>query len=239
MHLRGGVLMADPIQTALITEEVRRRYRTYALSVITARALPDVRDVLKPVQRRILYTMHHDLHLHATARPNKCAKITGNVTANYHPHGTVPAYEALVRLAQDFVMRMPLVEGIGCFGSVGGDGPAAERYTEARLMPLADHLLAELRQRTVPLRRTYAHERDEPVGLPAQFPNLLVNGAAGIAGGKATNIPPHNLGDVISAATHLIDDPEASTAELLNRLKGPDFPLGGKVVTDRTTLRKI
>src|SRR5262249_53007505 len=114
-----------------------------------------------------------------------------------------------------------------------------ERYTEARLMPLADHLLAELRQRTVPLRRTYDNERDEPVVLPAQFPNLLVNGAAGIAVGMATNIPPHNLGDVISAATHLIDDPEASTAELLNRLKGPDFPLGGKVVTDRTTLRKI
>src|SRR5262245_4359005 len=231
--------MAENIQTALITEEVRRRYRTYALSVITSRALPDVRDGLKPVQRRILYTMYHDLHLHAGNRPNKCAKITGNVTANYHPHGTVPAYEALVRLAQDFVMRMPLVDGIGCFGSVDGDGPAAERYTEARLMPLADNLLAELRQDTVEMRKTYDNDRFEPVVLPAQFPNLLVNGAAGIAVGMATNIPPHNLGEVVRACVHLIDDPDATTAELLNRIKGPDFPLGGRVVTDRTTLRKI
>jgi DNA gyrase subunit A len=231
--------MPETIEPVSISQETRRRYLNYALSVITSRALPDVRDGLKPVQRRILYTMYHDLHLHADGRPNKCAKITGMVTANYHPHGTIPAYEALVRLAQDFLMRMPLIEGLGNFGSVDGDAPAAERYTEARLMPLADRLMSELRQRTVDLRRTYDNERDEPVVLPAQFPNLLVNGTSGIAVGMATNIPPHNLGEVIKAAIYLIDEPEATTAQLLDKVKGPDFPLGGKVVTDRPTLRRI
>jgi DNA gyrase subunit A len=231
--------MAETIHPVSIAQETRRRYLTYALSVITSRALPDVRDGLKPVQRRILYTMYHDLHLHAGSKANKCAKITGNVTANYHPHGTVPAYDALVRLAQDFVLRMPLVEGIGNFGSVDGDEPAAERYTEARLMPLADRLMSELRQRTVDMRPNYDGTREEPTVLPAQFPNLLVNGASGIAVGMATNIPPHNLGDVVKAAVELIDNPDASTATLLDKLKGPDFPLGGKVVTDRTALRKI
>jgi DNA gyrase subunit A len=231
--------MAETIQPAAITQETRRRYLTYAMSVITSRALPDVRDGLKPVQRRLLYTMYHDLRLHADGRPNKCAKITGNVTANYHPHGTVPAYEALVRLAQDFVMRLPLIDGMGNFGSVDGDAPAAERYTEAKLTALADGLLTELRQRTVDMRPTYDSEREEPVVLPAQFPNLLVNGTSGIAVGMATNIPPHNLGEVIRACIHLIDDPDATTAQLLDKVKGPDFPLGGKVITDRTTLRRI
>jgi DNA gyrase subunit A len=231
--------MPESIQPISISQETRRRYLNYALSVITSRALPDVRDGLKPVQRRILYTMYHDLHLHADGRPRKCAKIVGDVTGNYHPHGTVPAYEALVRLAQDFVMREPLVDGQGNFGSVDGDAPAAERYTEAKLAPLSEHLMAELRQRTIDLRPNYDNTREEAVVLPAQFPNLLVNGTSGIAVGLATNIPPHNLGEVIKAAVHLIEDPEATTAELLNRIKGPDFPLGGKVVTDRTALRKI
>ncbi len=231
--------MPETIQPVSISQETRRRYLNYALSVITSRALPDVRDGLKPVQRRILYTMYHDLHLHADGRPRKCAKIVGDVTGNYHPHGTVAAYEALVRLAQDFMMRMPLVDGQGNFGSVDGDPPAAERYTEAKLTAVADALMAELRQRTVEVRPNYDGSRDEPVVLPAQFPNLLVNGSSGIAVGLATNIPPHNLGEVIKAAVHLIEDPEASTAQLLDRLKGPDFPLGGKVVTDRPTLRKI
>ncbi len=231
--------MAENIQPASITQEARRRYLNYALSVITSRALPDVRDGLKPVQRRILYTMYHELHLHADGRPRKCAKIVGDVTGNYHPHGTSAAYEALVRLAQDFVLRMPLVDGQGNFGSVDGDAPAAERYTEAKLTAVADRLMAELRQRTVDMRPNYDGTRDEPVVLPAQFPNLLVNGTAGIAVGMATNIPPHNLGEVVRACLHLIDEPEATTAQLLDRLKGPDFPLGGKVVTDRTTLRKI
>ncbi|MBX9679201.1 MAG: DNA topoisomerase IV subunit A [Gemmataceae bacterium] len=224
---------------ASIVEETRRRYLTYALSVITSRALPDVRDGLKPVQRRILYCMHAELNLYFDRRPSKCARITGEVTGKYHPHGTVSVYDALVRLAQDFVMRQPLVDGHGNFGSVDGDPPAAERYTEAKLTAVADHLLAELKQQTVPMRPSYDGTRDEPIVLPAQFPHLLVNGTAGIAVGMATNIPPHNLGEVVRAAVYLIDNPEASVAQLLDRVKGPDFPLGGKVITDRATLRKI
>jgi DNA gyrase subunit A len=231
--------MPENIQPVSITQETRHRYLTYALSVITSRALPDVRDGLKPVQRRILYTMYHDLHLYAAERPKKCAKIIGDVTGNYHPHGNDAAYEALVRLVQNFVMRAPLVDGQGNFGSVDGDPPAAYRYTEAKLPLVAEHLMAELRQRTVDMRPNYDASRDEPVVLPAQFPNLLVNGTAGIAVGMATNIPPHNLGEVVKAAVHLIDDPNATTAHLLDRIKGPDFPLGGRVVTDRRSLRKI
>src|SRR5262245_8322577 len=230
--------MAEPIPVSIV-EETRHRYLTYALSVITARALPDVRDGLKPVQRRILYTMYNDLRLTFDGRPAKCAKITGAVTGNYHPHGTIPAYEALVRLAQPWVMRAPLVHGQGNFGSVDGDPPAAERYTEAKLAAAADRLLGELRQRTVTMRPNFDNSGQEPVVLPAQFPNLLVNGASGIAVGMATNIPPHNLGEVCRACVHLIENPDATTAQLMERVKGPDFPLGGKVVTDRLTLRKI
>src|SRR5437763_1621598 len=189
-------MVVDNIHPAPIVEETRRRYLTYALSVISARALPDVRDGLKPVQRRILYAMHHDLHLNSAERPRKCAKIIGDVTGNYHPHGEEAAYDALVRMAQDFVMRMPLVDGHGNFGHVDGDPPAARRYTEARLTPLADALLSEMRQRTVETRSNYDGTREEPVVLPAQFPSLLVNSTAGIAVGMATNIPPHNLGEV-------------------------------------------
>jgi DNA gyrase subunit A len=231
--------MPDNVQPVSITQETRRRYLNYALSVITSRALPDVRDGLKPVQRRILYAMYHDLRLYPDGRPAKCAKITGNVTGNYHPHGTVPVYEALVRLAQDFVMREPLVGGKGNFGSVDGDAPAQERYTEAKLAPLSEYLLTELRQETVDTRPNYDGTHLEPAVLPAQFPNLLVNGASGIAVGLATNIPPHNLSEVVKTAVHLIEEPDATTAQLLDRLKGPDFPLGGRVVTDRSTLRKI
>jgi DNA gyrase subunit A len=231
--------MPENIQPVSISDETRRRYLNYALSVITSRALPDVRDGMKPVQRRILYTMYHDLRLYADGRPAKCARIAGEVTGKYHPHGTVPAYEALVRLAQDFVMRMPLVKGQGNFGSVDGDSPAAERYTEAKLTVLAEHLMAELAKRTVEMRPNYEGKFDEPTVLPAQFPNLLVNGASGIAVGMATNIPPHNLGEVIKAAIHLIEHSNATTAQLLDRLKGPDFPLGGRVVTDRSSLRRI
>ena len=198
-----------------------------------------MRDGLKPVQRRILYTMYHDLHLTFDGRPRKCAKIVGDVTGNYHPHGDVAAYDALVRLAQDWVMRVPLVHGQGNFGSVDGDPPAADRYTEAKLTAVAERLMAELRQRTVDMRPNYDNTREEPVVLPAQFPNLLVNGASGIAVGMATNIPPHNLGEVVRACVLLIDNPEATTAQLLDKIKGPDFPLGGKIVTDRATLRKI
>src|SRR5215471_13459175 len=167
--------MAETIQAVSLRQETEERYLAYAMSVITARALPDVRDGLKPVQRRILYTMYHDLHLTFDGRPRKCAKIVGDVTGNYHPHGTMAAYEALVRLAQDFVMRVPLVHGQGNFGSVDGDAPAAERYTEAKLAAAAEALLSELGQRTVAMRPNYDNTAHEPVVLPAQFPNLLVN----------------------------------------------------------------
>jgi DNA gyrase subunit A len=231
--------MAETVHPASIVEETRRRYLTYALSVITSRALPDVRDGLKPVQRRILYAMHHELSLHFDRRPAKCARIIGDVTGKFHPHGNEAAYDALVRMSQNWIMREPLVDGQGNFGSVDGDAPAAYRYTEAKLTQIADSLLAELRQQTVPMRPNYNGEFEEPIVLPAQYPNLLVNGSAGIAVGMATNIPPHNLADVINAAVYLVDHPEATTATLLDRVKGPDFPLGGKIITDRGTLRKI
>lgn len=231
--------MAEQIQSVSIVEETRHRYLHYALSVINSRALPDVRDGLKPVQRRILYTMYHDLHLYFDAKPRKCAKICGDVTGNYHPHDDVTVYDALVRMSQNWVLREPLVIGQGNFGSVDGDVPAARRYTEARLSQLADSLMSEIKQRTVDFRPNYDNTREEPIVLPAQFPNILVNGSAGIAVGMATNIPPHNLGEVLRACIHLITEPDATTAELMQKIKGPDFPLGGKIVTDRTTLRHI
>jgi DNA gyrase subunit A len=231
--------MAETILPASIVEETRRRYLTYALSVITSRALPDVRDGLKPVQRRILYTMYHELNLYADRKPSKCMRITGEVTGKYHPHGDVSVYDALVRMAQNWVMRITLVDGHGNFGSVDGDSPAQPRYTEARLTAPAEHLLAELRQRTVPMRPNYTNEFEEPIVLPAQFPNILVNGGSGIAVGMATNIPPHNLGDVCRACVHLIENSDATTAQLLDKVKGPDFPLGGKIITDRGALREI
>jgi DNA gyrase subunit A len=209
------------------------------MSVVTGRALPDVRDGLKPVQRRILYTMYNDSNLTFDRKAAKCAQIVGDVMGRYHPHGDSAIYDALVRLAQDWVMRVPLVFGEGNFGSVDGDPPAAYRYTEAKLTTLAEYLLSELGQDTVELRDNYAGNRREPVVLPAQFPNLLVNGTSGIAVGMATNIPPHNLSEVLRACIYLIDNPDATIAVLLDRVKGPDFPLGGKIVTDRSTLRKI
>ncbi len=231
--------MAESIHPASIVEETRRRYLTFALSVISSRALPDVRDGLKPVQRRILYTMHHDLHLNSDNRPRKCASIVGTAIANYHPHGDVALYDALVRMAQSFVMRSPLVDGHGNFGSVDGDSAAAFRYTEAKLTPVADLLMAELKQHTVDMRPNFDGQKDEPVVLPAPFPHLLVNGTAGIAVGLATKMPPHNLADTIKAAVHLIENPDATTANLLDKLKGPDFPLGGRIITDRAELRRI
>src|SRR5262245_3722876 len=231
--------MAENIQTVSLSTETQRRYLNYAVSVINSRALPDVRDGLKPVQRRILYTMYHELHLHFEGRPAKCTRIYGDVMGKFHPHGDAAIYDALARMAQGWVMRVPLCPGQGNSGSVDGDEPAAPRYTEAKLSAAADSLLRELRQNTVEMRPTYNNETTEPVVLPAQFPNLLVNGTSGIAVGMATNIPPHNLGDVVRACVVLIDDPDATTAVLLDRLKGPDFPLGGKVITPRGTLREI
>ena len=231
--------MAETIQNISLQDETERRYLTYAVSVITSRALPDVRDGLKPVQRRILYTMYHDLHLTFDGRTRKCAKIVGDVIGNYHPHGDIAAYDALVRLAQDWMMRVPLIQGQGNFGSVDGDTPAHQRYTEAKLTTVSERLMSELRQHTVPMRPNYENTKEEPVVMPAQFPNLLINGASGIAVGLATNIPPHNPGEVVRAAVLLIDNPEATNAQIMERIKGPDFPLGGRIITDRATLRKI
>src|SRR5438309_2204549 len=217
------------IRQILVEDEMRSSYLDYAMSVITARALPDVRDGLKPAQRRILVAMN-DLNLAPTRGYRKCAKIAGDTSGNYHPHGEAVVYPTLVRLAQPFNMRYPLVDGQGNFGSVDGDPPAAMRYTEARLTPLAMEMLADLDMDTVDMVSNYDGTRDEPVVLPGRFPNLLCNGSTGIAVGMATNMPPHNLGEVIDALHHLIDNPEATIDELLQFIKGPDFPTGGLVM---------
>ncbi len=222
-----------------LAEETRKRYLSYALSVVTSRALPDVRDGLKPVQRRILYAMHRDFHLSHDARYRKSATVVGRVIGTYHPHGDQAVYDAMVRLAQPFTLRAPLVEGHGNFGSLDGDPPAAYRYTEVRLQRLASKLLDELSQDTVPSRPNFDGTLEEPAVLPAQFPNILVNGSSGIAVGMATNIPPHNLREVIRACLRLIGNRDLSTAQLLTSIKGPDFPVGGELVTEREDLIKI
>ncbi len=218
-----------------ITEEVKRSYLDYAMSVIVARALPDARDGLKPVHRRILYAMHENNY--TPDRPyNKSARVTGETMGKYHPHGSQAIYDALVRLAQDFSMRLPLIDGQGNFGSVDGDPPAAERYTEVRLARPAMALLDDLDKNTVDFQANYDGREREPVVLPAKFPNLLVNGAGGIAVGMATNIPPHNLGEVIDACVALIDDPALGLDELMAIIPGPDFPTGG-IILGRVGIR--
>jgi DNA gyrase subunit A len=215
------------------------RYLAYALSVITSRALPDVRDGLKPVQRRILYAMYQNLHLTAGNRPRKSAAVVGEVLGKYHPHGDVAAYEAMVRLAQPFALRYPLVHGEGNFGSLDGDSPAAMRYTEAKLAPIAEELLRDIRHETVDFRDNYDATLREPVVLPAAIPQLLINGSTGIAVGMATNIPPHNLHEVIAALVAMIHSPEISNKELCKFIKGPDFPTGGEILNSRGELRSI
>ncbi|MCA9012101.1 MAG: DNA topoisomerase IV subunit A [Planctomycetaceae bacterium] len=227
------------VQFVPISEETRRRYLNYALSVITSRALPDVRDGLKPVQRRILYVMYDRLRLTFDGKTRKCAKICGDTTGSFHPHGDVAVYEALVRMAQDFTLRYPLVVGQGNFGSIMGLRAAASRYTEAKVSRLAENLMSELRFQTVEMRPTYDAADEEPVVVPARYPALLVNGSSGIAVGMATNMPPHNLGEVIKASVHLVENPDASVAQLMRYIKGPDFPLGGRIVTDRAALREM
>ena len=219
-------------------EAAQSRYLNYALSVITSRALPDVRDGLKPVQRRILYTMWQQ-RLTADAKPRKCAKVVGDVMGSYHPHGDAAIYDTLVRLAQPFTVRYPLVQGFGNFGSLDGDGAAAMRYTECRLDPASTELLSELEQRTVPYRPNYDGTRKEPVVLPARLPNLLINGATGIAVGMATNIPPHNADEVCTALLNLLENPELDTDALCKFVTGPDFPTGGQVLNTREELREI
>ncbi|MBI1385671.1 MAG: DNA gyrase subunit A [Rhizobiales bacterium] len=218
------------IRPVLITDEMRTSYLDYAMSVIVSRALPDVRDGLKPVHRRILYAMH-EMGNDWNKPYKKCARIVGEVMGKYHPHGNQAIYDALVRLAQDFSMRVPLIDGQGNFGSVDGDPPAAERYTECRLKRIAQEaILEDIDKDTVDFRDNYDGQDREPVVLPARFPNLLVNGAGGIAVGMATNIPPHNLGEVIDAATALLDNPEIGIEELMELVPGPDFPTGGVIL---------
>jgi DNA gyrase subunit A len=217
------------IRQILVEDEMRSSYLDYAMSVITARALPDVRDGLKPAQRRILVAMQ-DLNLAPNRGYRKCAKIAGDTSGNYHPHGEAVVYPTLVRMAQPFNMRYPLVDGQGNFGSVDGDPPAAMRYTEARLTPLAMEMLADIDMDTVDMAPNYDGTRDEPTVLPGRFPNLLCNGSSGIAVGMATNMPPHHLGEVVDALHHLIDNPEATIDDLLRFIKGPDFPTGGLVM---------
>jgi DNA gyrase subunit A len=214
------------------------RYLNYALSVITSRALPDVRDGLKPVQRRILYTMWQR-GITRDAKPRKCANVVGDVMGSFHPHGDAAIYDALVRMAQPFSMRHPLVDGTGNFGSLDGDPAAAMRYTECRLTEVSDELLSEIDRQTVPFRPNYDGTKSEPVVLPARLPNLLVNGATGIAVGMATNIPPHHLGEVSTALLRLLDNPELKTTELCRYVKGPDFPTGGQILNSPSELRQI
>jgi DNA gyrase subunit A len=211
-----------------IEDEMQRSFLDYSMSVIISRALPDVRDGLKPSQRRILVTMN-DLNLSADRPYRKCAKISGDVSGNYHPHGEAVVYPSLVRLAQPFSMRYPLIDGQGNFGSVDGDPPAAMRYTEARLAPIAAEMMADLGRDTVDFVSNYDNTRTEPVVLPSRIPNLLVNGSSGIAVGMATNIPPHNIGEVIDALVLLARRPEATLDEVMEKIPGPDFPTGALI----------
>ncbi len=227
------------VSTVSLHEAARERYLSYALSVITARALPDVRDGLKPVQRRILFTMYHELSLHPGGRYRKCAAVVGDVMGKYHPHGDQSIYDALVRMAQDFSLRATLVDPQGNFGSLDGDPPAAMRYTECKLRPLAEELLSEIDRETVDFRPTYDGQRQEPVVLPAPFPQLIVNGVEGIAVGLSTRIPPHNLGEIIAACIAMIDGDATDVEGLLRHVKGPDFPTGGRIINEPGTLKEL
>src|SRR5206468_5350757 len=208
---------------------MKRSYLDYAMSVIVSRALPDVRDGLKPVHRRILYSMYEQGHT-PDKKHVKSARVVGDVIGKYHPHGDQSIYDAMVRMAQDFSMRLPLVDGQGNFGSVDGDPPAAYRYTEARLSRAALEVLGDIDKDTVDFQANYDNNEREPTVLPAKFPNLLVNGGGGIAVGMATNIPPHNLGEVIDAVQHLLDHPDATNQDLMQFVRGPDFPTGALIL---------
>ena len=225
-------------EAVTLHEAAQTRYLNYALSVITSRALPDVRDGLKPVQRRILFTMWQQ-NLTADTKHRKCAKVVGDVMGSYHPHGDAALYETLVRMAQPFSLRYPLVDGSGNFGSLDGDNAAAMRYTECRLARLSDELLTEIDQATVPFRPNYDGTKTEPVVLPSRVPNLLINGATGIAVGMATNIPPHNLSEVCTALVKLLDNPDLSSVQLCRYVKGPDFPTGGQILNSPEELKEI
>ena len=226
----GGRIVDEPMSEAL-----SKRYLAYALSTITNRALPDVRDGFKPVHRRIMYAMHQ-MRLNPQSAARKCAKVVGEVMGGYHPHGDASIYEALVRLAQDFAQRYPLVDGQGNFGNIDGDSAAAMRYTECKLTPAAVLLLEGIDQDSVDFRPTYDDQDEEPIILPAGFPNLLANGSSGIAVGMATSIPPHNVGELINACQLLLEKPDATTPELMELVPGPDFPTGGVSVESKAAI---
>jgi topoisomerase-4 subunit A len=234
--------MADQFVTSRVEEvnfsdALGERYLAYALSTITSRSLPDVRDGLKPVHRRLLFAMRQ-LRLEPEAGFKKCARVVGDVIGKYHPHGDVAVYDAMVRLAQDFAVRYPLVEGQGNFGNIDGDNAAAMRYTEARLTDYAIAMLEGIDEDAIDFRENYDGSEEEPVLLPASVPNLLCNGAAGIAVGMATNIPPHNLDEVSTALLHLLKFPNASIAKLAEKVPGPDFPTGGVMVESRDAVNE-
>ena len=212
-----------------INEEMRTAYIDYAMSVIVSRALPDVRDGLKPVHRRILYSMHED-GITSDKPYRKCANTVGSVLGRYHPHGDASVYDAMVRMAQDFTMRYPLIDGHGNFGSTDGDCAAAMRYTEARMAKIAEAMLADIEKNTVDFMPNYDDRLQEPIVLPSKIPTLLVNGSSGIAVGMATNIPPHNLTEVVNGIIKVIDNPEISDEDLIKIIKGPDFPTGATIL---------
>ena len=221
-----------------IEEEMKRSYLDYAMSVIIGRALPDVRDGLKPVHRRVVYAMFDGGY-----RPdrgfNKCSRVVGEVMGSYHPHGDSAIYDTLVRLAQTWSMRYPLVDGNGNFGSPGNDPAAAMRYTECRMAPLAMEMLRDIDKETVDFQPNYAGNTTEPLILPSRIPNLLVNGGSGIAVGMATNIPPHNLAEVCTALIKLLDNPDLTSVQLCRYVKGPDFPTGGEMLNSPDELKEI
>ena len=228
----GGDGNIQPVDLKAALEE---RYLAYALSTIMHRALPDVRDGMKPVHRRIVYAMN-DMGLKSNSSFRKCAKIVGEVMGNYHPHGDQSIYDALVRLAQDFAVRYPLVNGQGNFGNIDGDSAAAMRYTESKMTAVAELLLDGIGEDAVDFRDTYDESNAEPVVLPGAFPNLLANGSTGIAVGMATSIPPHNAHELCDAALHLIKHPDAPVEKLVDFISGPDFPTGGIIIDDRAQI---
>src|SRR5271156_1358586 len=229
------VAIPDEIRSEPLSKALAERYLAYALSTITQRALPDARDGLKPVHRRLMHAMRL-LGLNPQAGFKKCARVVGDVIGKYHPHGDLAIYEALVRLAQDFALRYPLIEGQGNFGNVDGDNAAAMRYTESRLTEAAQALLDGLDENAVDFRATYDGSDEEPVVMPAAFPNLLANGSAGIAVGMATSIPPHNVGELIDALRHLIKSPNSHIDKLVGFIPGPDFPTGGILAENRAAI---
>ena len=225
------------IKNINFTEALEEKYLAYALSTITHRALPDIRDGLKPVHRRLLYAMYQ-LRLSSNSGYKKSARIVGDVIGKFHPHGDQSVYEALVRLAQDFSTRYPLVDGQGNFGNIDGDNAAAMRYTEARLTALAELMIQDISEETIDYISTYDGVDLEPIVLPSYFPNLLANGSSGIAVGMATNIPPHNIIELFSALTKLLKNPNYTNSQLINIIPGPDFPTGGEIVDSKTAIRE-